>query len=733
MGLSTMSTSFYLGDALVGDEKSESSLRYYLEYVVLAEKTESQAHLVKKAIMAMASILTKLGGNDGYVDESYLKFVVERLEDKERARMLKLARTWPGSRVSPPSVVSKRKGHHVSGTASGSSTSILTGEALEMANKEALRHEQELYNWDDTSRAKNQKGRFNRGNVTNQQKATQSGKKKKIKKKKGKPKEKGDRMVGQDLDTRSETKTDVAVTETNNGHLAGLEDARVVDEAVKIVEVDLESDGESNDAVADGYEDQIANNEEHDVKGKDDESEEDGKEDDVESGNENAHISWDDVPRYDHSLAWKVIGREGRYIEENKVKERVVPKWNLGFDHAVAVVERRGGNETIGVEDEVTNGAERVGDLVIYNGSLLGRGASATVTKGKHLEREVAVKCFFVRDEKTRKLVEAETNALKIGDAHQNVVRFFGCVRKDVRVFLILELCEVDLERFVTNDGGTWNHHTLFGNWIVVVKQICKGVSFLHEENVLHRDLKPGNILVHKSNLVKICDFGLAKHVASEMSTVKEIGTKGWRAPEVVLSDQRTKAADVFSTGLICYYVFAGGVHPFGPSPEMREDNIRKRKVSFPPLPDLLQQHFVKMLLEFEVVDRAFMGSRLLQHPLFRSLLGRLTFLTTLFHNSNKSLLRSQSSPAWNEAVDRSLWNRIKSAYRDDLECQLYFVRTLEQHFSDGTDVARVFEKLLNKERGKVTQEDVMQYVQRVFPTLLGRCFSLAWTHNLLK
>lgn len=95
------------------------------------------------------------------------------------------------------------------------------------------------------------------------------------------------------------------------------------------------------------------------------------------------------------------------------------------------------------------------------------------------------------------------------------------------------------------------NHVQLF------IYQILRGLNFMHSACVLHRDLKPRNILVNSSCDVKICDFGLARLFVNEMRVSSSqmtdyVATRWYRAPEVLLSGQvYTETMDIWSVGCI--------------------------------------------------------------------------------------------------------------------------------------------------------------------------------------
>jgi serine/threonine protein kinase/tetratricopeptide (TPR) repeat protein len=746
MGLSKLWMSHHLASSLFRAGKAEQSIQHFLECAVLAKEAMNEPKVLLSAINFLESALTQVIGRQGYLDEDHIdacQFVLRNLQDEERVeRLRKLA----GPVYAACTAVAKLKHQHLGAPKKRVVKEVdapqLTGEELERADTEARRNAEELLQGEKVAR----NGKKGKTSGQHQQNSSKKNKSKK-KRNKAKKKEKGipdqvSQTVGvKSVDVREGGDESAPAIESNTKETLELE---VVDEAAADDNLDENSgslvSGEQVIVVVDDVAEDEVSLESNAVE--------------VEDDGGCAHWASDDIGSDGGGdeggggmkrQAGTVLGTDSQGGAGSR--RNLVEVWDLA-DHGGRAVMRETGDlvawstwnlpvdcvqphRAVDGRTVTENGAERVGRLTIHNNDPLGKGASGVVTTGMFDGVRVAVKCLFVEDEKSKKLVDAEVKALRIGDMHPNVVRYLGREDDKRRVFLILELCEVDLEKFVT-DREKWGTHVLFGDWVTVVKQICEGVAFLHKGKVLHRDLKPGNILIHQAGVIKISDFGLAKVVTSEMSSVKEIGTRGWRAPEVVKSNQRTMAAaDVFSVGLICYFVFSAGRHPFGVSPDEREKNIiKKGKLIFRPLDDHLMHDFVKMLLKRAPGDRASINDKLLQHPVFDSWLGRLNFLTTLLHN-NVEFCRGQDCSDWRAVIPMDLRDCLRVRFSNTLDSLLYVVRTLQQHFNDGSDIACFFEEHFQTKPGTVTQEDVMQYVHKIFPDLLGRCFSLALAHDL--
>ena len=121
-----------------------------------------------------------------------------------------------------------------------------------------------------------------------------------------------------------------------------------------------------------------------------------------------------------------------------------------------------------------------------------------------------------------------------------------------MEIYVISELMETDLAQIIKSSQSLTDDHIQF-----FLYQILRGLKYLHSCGILHRDLKPRNLLVNSNCDLKICDFGLAraniKNLMTENAMLTDyIATRWYRAPEVVLSVKKyTAAIDVWSVGCI--------------------------------------------------------------------------------------------------------------------------------------------------------------------------------------
>lgn len=118
-------------------------------------------------------------------------------------------------------------------------------------------------------------------------------------------------------------------------------------------------------------------------------------------------------------------------------------------------------------------------------------------------------------------------------------------------VYLVSELLETDLACVIRSPQSLTDEHCQF-----FIYQVLRGLKYIHSANVVHRDLKPRNLLVNSNCDLKICDFGLARvddpNHRERCNMSDYVATRWYRPPEVILSRERyTKAVDMWSVGCI--------------------------------------------------------------------------------------------------------------------------------------------------------------------------------------
>ncbi|XP_048416775.2 cyclin-dependent kinase 6-like [Stegostoma tigrinum] len=190
----------------------------------------------------------------------------------------------------------------------------------------------------------------------------------------------------------------------------------------------------------------------------------------------------------------------------------------------------------------------------------IGEGAYGKVYKARDLEnngRFVALKRIEIprTKEGIPFIVIREVAWLKQLEVfdHPNVVRLFNVelgsrTDKLMKLTLVFELIEQDLSMFLTKVHQPHLPHKKVKD---IMLQLFRGLDFLHANRVVHRDLKPQNILVSNSGQVKLADFGLARVYSFHMALTPVVVTLWYRAPEVLLYSRYTAAVDIWSVGCI--------------------------------------------------------------------------------------------------------------------------------------------------------------------------------------
>lgn len=176
---------------------------------------------------------------------------------------------------------------------------------------------------------------------------------------------------------------------------------------------------------------------------------------------------------------------------------------------------------------------------------------------------------------KEHKLAKSEIDITKVCK-HQNVILCEDVIEDFDYIYIIMEYMQCgDLENFISKFEEKVNQ-TIKRKIII---QIIKGVEYLHSHGIIHRDLKPENILLMDHNneiIIKIADFGLSTVLSEFEKTNEGYGTIGYVAPEVLTRTPYNHKIDIWSMGVIIYYIISGEL-PFNNSED--EEKIAKSTV----------------------------------------------------------------------------------------------------------------------------------------------------------
>jgi negative regulator of the PHO system len=156
---------------------------------------------------------------------------------------------------------------------------------------------------------------------------------------------------------------------------------------------------------------------------------------------------------------------------------------------------------------------------------------------------------------------------------HENIVSLYDVIHTENKLMLVFEYMDKDLKKYMDSRGdrGQLDPPTIKS----FMYQMLRGIAFCHENRVLHRDLKPQNLLINTKGQLKLADFGLARAFGIPVNTFSnEVVTLWYRAPDVLLGSRTYNTSiDIWSAGCIMAEMYTG--RPLFPG-TTNEDQLQK-------------------------------------------------------------------------------------------------------------------------------------------------------------
>ena len=203
----------------------------------------------------------------------------------------------------------------------------------------------------------------------------------------------------------------------------------------------------------------------------------------------------------------------------------------------------------------------------------IGSGGMAVVYKAKchWLNRFVAIKILkedLAQDEDFRRRFHEESQAVAML-SHPNIVSIYDVSRSEDTAepdYIVMELIDgITLKQYMQKKGGrlNWKESLHF------ITQIMKGLSHAHGRGIIHRDIKPHNIMVLRDGSVKVADFGIARLISSAQSTMTQeaLGSVHYISPEQARGSHVDARSDIYSAGVVLYEMLTGRLPYEGDSP----------------------------------------------------------------------------------------------------------------------------------------------------------------------
>lgn len=191
----------------------------------------------------------------------------------------------------------------------------------------------------------------------------------------------------------------------------------------------------------------------------------------------------------------------------------------------------------------------------------IGEGGMAEVYLGTdiRLKRDIAVKVLRPQYSSDKQFLDRfldEARAMA-GFSHPNIVNVYDAGRERGRSYIVMEyVAGTDLRKLIKQRGALSVEQAM-----KIAEQVAQGVAAAHNKHIVHRDIKPGNVLITPDGDVKVADFGIARAVSDSKHLTEPgvvWGTTAYLSPEQIRGDAATPASDVYSMGVVLYEMLSG-------------------------------------------------------------------------------------------------------------------------------------------------------------------------------
>eukprot|EP00358_Blepharisma_japonicum_P003327 CAMPEP_0202953968 /NCGR_PEP_ID=MMETSP1395-20130829/49551_1 /ASSEMBLY_ACC=CAM_ASM_000871 /TAXON_ID=5961 /ORGANISM="Blepharisma japonicum, Strain Stock R1072" /LENGTH=299 /DNA_ID=CAMNT_0049668889 /DNA_START=127 /DNA_END=1023 /DNA_ORIENTATION=+ len=199
---------------------------------------------------------------------------------------------------------------------------------------------------------------------------------------------------------------------------------------------------------------------------------------------------------------------------------------------------------------------------------------------------------------------------------HPYIMAFYYAFQNTQNLYMVMEYCsEGDLENLLEVRGAINEHEARF-----YLAEIILALEYLHDNNILYRDLKPANVLLDSKGHIKLADFGIAKeNVTKPETSATLVGSPIYMPPEVLKHQAVGKPSDLYSLGVMMYELLVGSPPYYSDDIEELFHTIKTGKLEIPDILSLEARDLIKKLMEKDPRKRLSIRDIKL-HPFFKKI-----------------------------------------------------------------------------------------------------------------
>ncbi|XP_034085338.1 serine/threonine-protein kinase ppk4-like [Gymnodraco acuticeps] len=330
---------------------------------------------------------------------------------------------------------------------------------------------------------------------------------------------------------------------------------------------------------------------------------------------------------------------------------------------------------------------------------------------------------------------------------YSSIVRYMAFAEDENFGYLGLQLCECTLEEYIKTHGDDGQRKT-------VVFQVLKGLRVLHcqDRPILHRDLKPQNVLIDVNGRARLADFGISRRLPKDQTTYRtgKDGTRCWMAKETLSEKDETKipyksSSDIQVAGMLIYYILSRGHHPFGEESFEFEYNIVKGIYALEHVQDVLAKDLIKWMIDAEPEKRPKV-EECLNHAFFWNPYRKVEYLKKIgdrkeverYKDADQEFISSLDKCAgdgafngWKHTFPPELMEKMegkKKCYPENTLGLLRFIRNLHHHAKEAAemDLLMMFPNLMEyvyifaKSKGWNYETPLMEMCRTELPQIYG-------------